>query len=70
MAELKFKGNARCVWVEQNNGIIKAIYEPEPHAGMEFIMVNMRTSRGAPDLGKVYLIEIQPAFPHDAERSG
>ena len=68
--ELKYKGTMRCVWVEPNDGIVKAIYEPEHHAGMEFVMVNMRRERGVPEQGKLYWIEIQPAFPHDAERSG
>ena len=68
MSELKFKGTARCVWVELNNGVVKAVYEPEPaFAGIELLMFNLHKDRGVPERGKLYWIEIQPAFPHDAE---
>lgn len=69
--EFIFKGHARCTWVEPNNGIIKAIYEPEPnHPLVEVIQINLHRDHGMPQRGKLYLFDIQPAFPHDAERSG
>lgn len=69
---MKTHFKARCTWIEQNNGIVKAIYEPELNAAGEYVMLNLRPALhgAAPELGKVYWIEIQPAFPHDAERSG
>ena len=69
--ELKFKGTARCIWAEPNNGIMKAIFEPEPnHPDIEYITLNLHKSHGIPERDKLYWFEIQPAFPHDAERSG
>ena len=68
--ELQFKGTVRCIWVKPNNGIIKAHYEPDPGIpGLEYFLFNLRSERGLPTLWRPYWIEIQPAFPHDAERN-
>lgn len=69
--ELIFKGNVRCTWVRANNGIIQATFEPEPnHPLIEYMTLNLHRDHGIPTRGKLYLFDIQPAFPHDAERSG
>ena len=69
--DLIFKGHARCTWVRANNGIIQATFEPEPnHPSVEVIETNLHRDHGIPQRGKLYLFDIQPAFPHDAERSG
>lgn len=67
-AEYKDRFRARCSWVRGDNGIYQAIYEIDP--ATEIVMINRRIIHGRPSVDKTYWIEIQPAFPHDAERSG
>lgn len=64
--EYKDKFRARCSWVRSNNGIFQAVYEIDP--GFEYLMINRRVAHGRPSDNKLYLFEIQPAFPHDTER--
>lgn len=65
MPALKDKFPARCTWVRHNDGIVKAMFEPTTNnKEIEYLLVNLHTSRGWPEEGKVYWIEIQPAFPH------
>lgn len=63
--EFEFKGTARCVWAEPNNGVIKAILEPETSAaGIEYVIVNFRKEKGMPEVGKTYYVEIRSSLPH------
>lgn len=63
--QLKFKGTALCSWVRANNGIIEALFHPTSSAsGYEYVLVNLRSSHGTPEMNKTYWLDIQPAFPH------
>lgn len=66
MSELKDKFTARCTWAQPNNGIIKALFEPSSggSAENEYVLVNLHKDRGCPEVGKIYWLDFQPAFPH------
>lgn len=66
--EYRDRFRAKCSWVRGNNGIYRAQYDIA--LGMEYVLINRRWVHGQPIEEKTYWIEIQPAFPHDAERSG
>lgn len=64
--QFHFKDKCRCQWVHVTNGIIKALFAPIDDATKhpEFLLVNMTKDRGVPEIGKEYLVEISPSFPH------
>lgn len=59
------KFQARCVRVRKNNGIVEALFTSHPGITeqQEHALINVVTD-AMPTVGKEYVVEIQPAFPH------
>lgn len=63
---LKFHELCRCNWVRENNGVIQASFTPgrESTNSTDPILTNTPRENGVPEVGEIYLITLQPAFPH------
>lgn len=63
----RLQGLYRCDWVRENNGAIQVKWAPgriDAGTGDHPLLTDITREHGVPEVGQVYQVSFQPAFPH------